>query len=111
MGDFSPTRLMNAMIKGDGFPAPRTMGAMTFGLGLVLLIANIILIAVLNIYFPYFLVVAWPAMGAGFWMLVLGQPLAQPDGSPAPLWGRIVVGAALVLGLLAGVGSIFAVHM
>jgi len=38
----------------------------------------------------------------GIWMLILGQPQKQADGSKAPMWGRVVVGAVMVLGLLQG---------
>lgn len=105
-GDFSPTKLISAIIKGEGYDSPRKMGALFWGLGFVFMVVNIILIVALNRYYPYFWIVAFPFMGAGFWMLVLGQPRATPDGSPAPMWGRIIVGLAFLLGLLGALGSV-----
>jgi hypothetical protein len=103
-GDFSPGRIFSAIFKGEGFHKPRLMGAGFMGLAIVFLVVNTVLIYALHLYYPYFYGLVPPFFWAGFWMLILGQPRATQDGSPSPLWARIIIGAAFILGLLAGVG-------
>lgn len=107
MGSFSYTAISHALISGEGFDSPRKFGAMAAALGFGILIISTILIAVVHIWFPYFYILAFPLFWGGIWMLILGQPAKQPDGSKAPMWGRIVIGAVMVLGLLQGLGAAF----
>jgi hypothetical protein len=106
-GGFHPQALITAVTTGRGFEKPRMMGLGFVGLSVLFLVVNLILIFAINIYFPYFWALV-PLFGwSGMWMLVTGQPLASQDGTPAPMWGRIGLGACLVVGLLSGIGMIF----
>jgi hypothetical protein len=108
-GDFSIHGLMGA-VTGKGFHTPRLMGAGFFGLGALFGIGNFVLLFVLNYYFPYFLILAPPFVLAGLFILATGQPLATADGSPAPGWARIGVGASLGVGFLIGIVFTFLIH-
>jgi hypothetical protein len=102
-GDFAPKKLMAAVTTGQGFENPRKMGAIMVGLAIVLGIVNTILVLVVHIYFPYLYSLGAIAGWTGFWLLVTGQPRANPDGSKAPMWARIGLGACLGWGLLVGI--------
>src|SRR6185503_8394604 len=107
-GGFHPMALVKAVVSGEGFEKPRMMGLGFVGLSTLFFIGNMILIFVANLYFPYFWALV-PLFGfAGWWMVITGQPQTTPDGTPAPMWGRIGLAACLVLGLLGGIGMIFA---
>ncbi len=107
MGGFSYSAISHALISGEGFDSPRKFGAMAAALGFVILIVSQILISVVHIWFPYFYILAFPLFWGGIWMLILGQPHKQADGSKAPMWGRIVIGAVMVLGVLQGLAFAF----
>jgi hypothetical protein len=109
-GDFSKQALQDAIFKGKGFEKPRLMGAAFLGLGLAFGIINSVMLFVLHYYFPYLFMIAAPFGWAGLWLLITGQPAATPDGSPAPMWGRIGLGVCFAIGILLGIGSILAVH-
>jgi hypothetical protein len=107
-GDFSPHKLMGAVIGGEGFANPRMMGAIMVGLSMALGFANIVLIFLLRWYFPYLFGIGAIFFWCGAWMAVTGQPKAQADGSKAPMWGRLGLGAGFVFGVLVGLGLIAA---
>jgi hypothetical protein len=109
MDDLNLGALIGAVTAGTGFAKPRMLGAALGGLGVLFLIANIVLIFVLNIYFPYLLVLV-PIFGlSGLFMLATGEPARRKHGAAAPGWTRIGLGACLFLGLLIGVGLVFLV--
>ncbi len=102
MGDFNIHAIQSALVSGEGFASPRKFGAMAAGLGFGIFILSEIVIYVLHIWFPYLYIISFPLFWGGIWMLILGQPQKQADGTKAPMWGRIVVGAVMILGLLQG---------
>jgi hypothetical protein len=106
MADLSPDALMGAVLGGKGFHSPRMLGGGMIGLSILLTIANVVYLLVSHRYYPYFYSVGAILGFGGFWMLVTGQPRANPDGSPAPMWARIGLGAACVFGILVGVALI-----
>jgi hypothetical protein len=109
-GDFHPMALYRAVASGTGFHKPRLMGGGFLGLSIAFFAVNVVLMYVLHIYFPYFWALV-PLFGmAGLWMLITGQPQTTEDGSPCVMWGRIGLAACLAVGLLGGVGMIFAVN-
>lgn len=107
-GGMSRGKLIAAVIGGEGFPKPRLMGAGLVGLSFVFGIVNTVLVLVLHRYYMY-LYSAGAVFGwTGTWMLITGQPKAQPDGSKAPGWGRAGLLVCFVIGTLVGVAlSIF----
>jgi outer membrane receptor protein involved in Fe transport len=109
-GQFSPQALMAGVMSDRGFESPRALGLPMLGLGILMLVANFVLIYVVHYYFPYFLPVGGILAMGGGWLVITGEPASRPDGSPAPMWGRAGLGACLLVGLLIGVGLIFAVH-
>jgi len=108
--DFSKEALMAAVVQGKGFESPRKVGGAMFGLGFVLWIVNTVIVAVTNIYFPYLYAIGAIFWWGGLWLLITGSPKRNPDGSPAPMWARAGLGACLFIGLLSGIGAIFAMH-
>lgn len=109
MDDLNIGSLIGAVTAGTGFAKPRMLGAALGGLGVLFLIANIVLIFVLNIYFPYLLVLV-PIFGlSGLFLLATGEPARRKHGAAAPTWTRIGLGACLALGLLIGIGLVFLV--
>ena len=107
MGNFNYTAISHALISGEGFESPRKFGALAAAIGFGILIVSQILISVVHIWFPYFYILAFPLFWGGLWMLILGQPQKQADGSKAPMWGRAVIGAVMVLGVLQGLAFAF----
>jgi hypothetical protein len=101
-GDFNPNKLWKAVISGEGYAGPRKMGILMVGLAIALTIVNVILMFVVHIWYPYFYSLGAVIWWGGAWMLITGQPKATDDGSPAPMWGRIGLGACLVVGVLVG---------
>ncbi len=108
--DFSKDALMAAVVQGKGFESPRKVGGGMLGIGILLFILNSVLVFVLNIYFPYLYAIGAIFWWGGLWLLITGAPKRNPDGSPAPMWARAGLGVCLVIGLLVGIGSIFAMH-
>jgi hypothetical protein len=106
-GDFNPNKLWKAVISGEGYAGPRKMGILMVGLAIALMIVNVILMFVVHIYYPYFYSLGAVIWWGGAWMLITGQPKATDDGSPSPMWGRIGLGACLVVGVLVGIMMIF----
>jgi hypothetical protein len=107
-GDFSPTKIMNVITKGDGYESPRKMGVLFLLLAIAFSVVNTVLAFVLHIYYPYFYSLAAIAWYPGWWLLIFGQPRRRPDGSPAAMWGRIGLAACLALGVLTAIGTAFA---
>lgn len=99
-GDFSPTKLWEAVVTGQGFSQPRLVGLVAVAISILLVVANVALILVLERYYPYLFALAMPLGWGGFWLVLTGQPKARPDGQPAPMWTRLGLGAALGFGLL-----------
>jgi hypothetical protein len=109
-GDLSPKKLFAAVISGEAFEKPRMAGLLMLGLAMLFTIVNAILIFALQIYFPYFLVLAGPLWWGGAWLAVTGQPATKPDGSQPPVWSRIGLGACLAFGILVGIGMVIAIR-
>lgn len=110
MKDLSPNALVSAITTGQGFESPRTVAAASAGLGVLLVIANLVLIFVLNRYYPYLLGIAPTLILGGFFMLATGEPKARPDGAQAPMWTRAGLGGSMLVGLGIGVALVFLVH-
>jgi hypothetical protein len=110
-GDFSPTKIMNVIMKGDGYESPRRMGALFLGAAIAFSVANWVLIFLLHLYYPYFFWLAAVIWWAGWWLLICGQPRRTADGSPSPMWGRIGLAVCLGLGVLNAIGFGFTMHM
>jgi hypothetical protein len=106
-GDFSPAKLVGAITTGQGFNAPRKMGLTMVGVGFAFAVVNTILVLVMHLYYPYLYSIGAIFWWAGVWLTITGQPAARPDGSQAPMWGRIGLAISLVFGVLAGVSMIF----
>ncbi len=102
MGAFNPNAIVKALVSGEGFDSPRKFGAMALGLGFGIFVISEIIIYVVHIWFPYLYLISFPLFWGGLWMLILGQPQKQQDGSKAPMWGRVVIGAVMALALLQG---------
>ena len=102
-GDFAPQKLMAAVISGQGFAGPRKMGLIMIGLCVVFVIANTVLVLGLHRYYPYLYSLGAVFGWTGMWLAVTGQPRATPDGSKAPMWGRIGLAASLGIGVIVGV--------
>jgi hypothetical protein len=105
-GDFSGDALKAAVIEGKGFQKPRLMGAIFMGLSIAFTVGNTVLVLVLSRYYPYLYSLGAIFGWGGLWLLVTGQPRATADGTNAPMWGRIGLGACLVVGLLVGIAMI-----
>jgi hypothetical protein len=102
-GAFAPKKLMTAVVSGQGFESPRKMGAMMVGASFLLGVLNTILVLVVHIYYPYLYSLAAIFGWAGMWLLITGQPHVTADGSKAPMWTRVGLGAFFGIGVLAGV--------
>jgi hypothetical protein len=102
VGDYHPNKLFKAVVSGEGYEKPRMFGLVMVGLGFVFVVVNVILMFI-HIYYPYLYALAGPLWWGGWFMLIFGQPKAPPDGSKAPMWGRIGLGACLGIGILVGV--------
>jgi hypothetical protein len=79
------------------------MLALSFGLSLL----NMVLIMVVHRYYPYFYSVGAIIGWTGLWLVITGQPKANPDGSKAPMWSRIGLGVAFGFGMLTGASLFF----
>jgi hypothetical protein len=110
VGDYHPNKLLNAVIKGEGYDKPRMFGLVMLGLAVAFSVVNFVLIFVAHIYFPYLYLLAGPLGWGGLFMVIAGHPKAPADGSPVPMWARIGLGACIVIGLLVGAAMSFAVH-
>lgn len=108
-GDFSIEAMIAAVTTGQGFENPRKVGAAAFGIAFLLGILNMVIIFGLGRYFPYLFILAGPFGWGGLFLLVTGEPQHRNDGTQTPGWARVGLGVCLVIGLLAGIGSIFAV--
>ena len=109
VGDYHPSHLFSAVIKGQGYEKPRIFGLVMLGIAFAFAVINWVLIFVAHLYYPYLFWLSGPLWWAGWWMVIFGQPKATPDGSPAPMWGRIGLGVCLVFGLLSGASMTFLV--
>ncbi len=76
------------------------------GLSLLLFIINTALVFGMDRFYPYLYGLAAIFFWGGAWLVVTGQPRAAADGTPAPIWARIGLGAAMAFGLLVGIGMI-----
>jgi hypothetical protein len=111
-GDFRPTKIMNVILKGDGYESPRKMGALFIGAALAFYIVNTVLIFALHLfYYPYFYSLGAIIWWAGWWLLIFGQPRKTADGTPSAMWGRIGLGVCLAFGLLSALGTAFSMRM
>jgi hypothetical protein len=110
VGDYHPNKLFGAVVKGEGYASPRMFGLVMLGISIAFTIINFVLIFVLHLYYPYLYILSGPLGWAGLWMLITGQPKATQDGSPVAMWGRIGLGACLVIGMLIGFAMVFAMH-
>jgi hypothetical protein len=110
-GDFSPTKIMNVIVKGDGYESPRKMGALFIGAAMAFYIVNTVLIFALHLYYPYFYSLGAIIWWAGWWLLIFGQPRKTADGSPSAMWGRIGLAVCLAFGLLSALGTAFSMRM
>ena len=95
-----------AVVTGQGFDNPRKLGIMMLVAAVVFSIVNSILIFVVRISFPYFYALAAIFFWSGAWLAITGQPKANADGSPAPMWARIGLGVTLALGALSCLGTV-----
>ena len=109
-GDMSPSNLIEGITSGKGFPAPRKLGLMGFGLGALFLIGNFVLIFVLRMYYPYLLLLAPPFLLAGLLMLASNEPRTREDGTNSPMWARAALGLAMLAGFGIGAVLCFVVH-
>lgn len=109
-GDFSPTKIVNVIAKGDGYENPRKMGALFIGAALAFYVVNTVLIFALHLYYPYFYSLGAIIWWAGWWLLIFGQPRKTTDGSPSAMWGRIGLAVCLAFGLLSALGTAFSMR-
>lgn len=110
MKDLSPGALVNAVTTGEGFANPRMVAAAAGGLGVLLAVANFVLIFVLNRYYPYLLGIAPTLILGGMFMLATGEPRARGEGQTAPMWTRAGLAGSMLVGLGIGVALVFLVH-
>jgi hypothetical protein len=110
-GDFSPSKIVNVIVKGDGYESPRKMGALFIGAAMAFYIVNTVLIFALHLYYPYFYSLGAIIWWGGWWLLIFGQPRKTADGSPAAMWGRIGLAVCLVFGILSALGTAFSMRM
>jgi len=108
--DLSGDALMGAVLHGRGFHSPRMLGVALIGLAVLLAIINTVTVFAFHWYYPYLYAIAAVIGWGGAWLLVTGQPAVSKDRSSPPIWGRIGLGASMFIGLLMGIGVIFAVH-
>ena len=105
-GAFSPSAIVTAAATGKGFEKPRMMGLVLLGLAVAFTVANYALVMVLNYYFPYLYSLAaifgWTAM----FLVITGQPKAQPNGAQAPQWARWGLMACFAIGVLQGIAMV-----
>jgi len=101
---FSKGALLQKVMSGQGFENPRKMGAIFLGLFVAFCGGNFLLVKLLHRFYPYLYSLAAICFFAGLFMLVTGQPKTGtgPDGK-APKWASMGLGAALLLGIGAGV--------
>jgi len=109
-GDFSPTKIVNVILKGDGYESPRKMGALFIGAAMAFYVVNTVLIFALHLYYPYFYSLGAIIWWAGWWLLIFGQPRKTADGSPSAMWGRIGLAVCLAFGLLSALGTAFSMR-
>jgi hypothetical protein len=109
-GDFSPTKIVNVIVKGDGYESPRKMGALFIGAAMAFYVVNTVLIFALHLYYPYFYSLGAIIWWAGWWLLIFGQPRKTADGTPSPMWGRIGLAVCLAFGLLSALGTAFSMR-
>ncbi len=110
-GDFTAAKMIAAVTTGQGYENPRKVGAISFGIAFVLGMLNVIILFATHIYFPYLFIVAGPLGWGGLFLLITGEPQHRQDGSPAPSWARMGLGACLGIGLILGILGIFAAHL
>jgi hypothetical protein len=108
-GDFSPTKIVNVIVKGDGYESPRRMGALFIGAAMAFYIINTVLIFA-HLYYSYFYSLGAIIWWAGWWLLIFGQPRKTADGSPSAMWGRIGLAVCLAFGLLSAFGTAFSMR-
>jgi hypothetical protein len=106
-GDYSPKKLMTAVTTGQGFNAPRKMGAVMFAAAIAFAVLNFLLVLVLHRYYPYFNQLGSIFGWTGLWLLITGQPKATADGSPAPMWTRIGLAVCFAFGVLSAASMFF----
>jgi hypothetical protein len=110
VGDYHPNKLLNAVVKGEGYEKPRMFGLVMLGISIAFAVINAVLIFVLHLYYPYLYLISGPLWWGGWFMLIFGQPKAPPDGSKTPMWARIGLGACIAIGLLLGGSMSFLMH-
>ncbi len=106
-GDLNPKKIMAAVLSGSGLDQPRKLGIKMIVVAIVFSILNWVLIFLIHRYYPYLYALGGILWWAGLWLAATGQPKSNPDGSPAAMWGRVGLGAALVLGSLMALGTVF----
>jgi hypothetical protein len=106
-GDFAPKKLVAAVTTGQGFDAPRKMGGIMAAIAIGLTVLNTLLVLVLHRYYPYFYSLGAIFLWTGLWLLITGQPKANPDGSKSPMWARVGLAACLGVGVLVGAAMCF----
>ncbi len=80
----------------------RTNGLVLGGIGLLLLVLNLITIFALSRYYFYAAMLVPVSLCTGGYMVVLGRPTDQQTGQPATWWKiglLIVAGGSLVVGI------------
>jgi hypothetical protein len=107
-GDFTPGALLATVTKGTGYHKPRLVGLGFIGVATLFAVINIVMIYVLDLIYIYSAALVPPFLFAGSWLVVTGQPRATSDGTPAPLWSRIGLGAFLAVGLALGLFYVIA---
>ena len=84
----------------------RLFGAGFCLLGLGLLALNAFLMATHESFYPKTLILACPAVWAGFWLAVFGKP-TQPGSLEQPVWWMLGMYGGLLLALIVGVVAAF----
>jgi hypothetical protein len=105
-GQYSPQKLMSAVISGQGFDSPRKMGGVMVAAAVALSIVNTVLTFLIHRYYPYFYALGAIFFWSGLWLLITGQPHVTTDGSKAPMWSRIGLAVCFALGALGAAGTI-----
>ncbi|MBI4705434.1 MAG: hypothetical protein HY744_30435 [Deltaproteobacteria bacterium] len=84
----------------------RTHGAVTAGIGVLLLLANVVTIVSMGRYYPYLVALVPLTLFTGGYLVVLGRPTDPATGQPAGWW-KVGLGAtalgSLAIGILAAV--------
>lgn len=83
--------------------SPRRLGIVMIGVGIGICALNLLLIALLGIYFGGLFVLGMPAVFIGAWTLFTGRTQSASPGK-APRWWTLGFYASLALGLLSGLG-------